>query len=61
MNGLEGAAGRAEGVKIAEELLDVAMAHFNGIYLMTPFLAFEMTVALTEYVRVRSKSLTSRT
>jgi methionine synthase I (cobalamin-dependent)/5,10-methylenetetrahydrofolate reductase len=61
MSGLEGAAGRAEGVKIAEELLDVAMAHFNGIYLMTPFLAYEMTVALTEYVRVKSKSLTSRT
>lgn len=59
MNGLEGAAGRAEGVKIAEELLDVAMAHFNGIYLMTPFLAYEMTVALTKYVNERSKSLTS--
>ncbi|RED65907.1 bifunctional homocysteine S-methyltransferase/methylenetetrahydrofolate reductase [Cohnella lupini] len=59
MSGLEGPAGRAEGVKIAEELLDVAMAHFNGIYLMTPFMAYEMTVSLTEYVRERSGSLTS--
>jgi methionine synthase I (cobalamin-dependent)/5,10-methylenetetrahydrofolate reductase len=59
MSGLEGAVGRAEGVKIAEELLDVAMKHFNGIYLMTPFLAYEMTVALTEYVKVKSKSLSS--
>ncbi|MFC4305849.1 bifunctional homocysteine S-methyltransferase/methylenetetrahydrofolate reductase [Cohnella boryungensis] len=57
MSGLEGAAGRAEGVKIAEELLDVAMAHFNGIYLMTPFMAYEMTVSLTEYVRSRCGSL----
>ncbi|MCD9023251.1 bifunctional homocysteine S-methyltransferase/methylenetetrahydrofolate reductase [Cohnella silvisoli] len=56
MNGLEGQAGRAEGIKIAEELLDVAMAHFNGIYLMTPFMAYEMTVSLTEYVREKSKS-----
>ncbi|QJD83474.1 bifunctional homocysteine S-methyltransferase/methylenetetrahydrofolate reductase [Cohnella herbarum] len=57
MSGLEGSAGRAEGVRIAEELLDVAMAHFNGIYLMTPFMAYEMTVSLTEYVRSKSKSL----
>lgn len=57
MGGLEGPAGRAEGIKIAEELLDVAMAHFNGIYLMTPFLAYEMTVSLTEYVKEKSKSL----
>lgn len=54
MSGLEGAEGRAAGVKIAEELLDVAMEHFNGIYLMTPFMAYEMTVSLTEYVRARS-------
>ncbi|QMV40265.1 bifunctional homocysteine S-methyltransferase/methylenetetrahydrofolate reductase [Cohnella cholangitidis] len=58
MSGLEGAA-RAEGVKIAEELLDVAMEHFNGIYLMTPFMAYEMTVSLTEYVRNKSKSIHS--
>ncbi|MFC5401847.1 bifunctional homocysteine S-methyltransferase/methylenetetrahydrofolate reductase [Cohnella soli] len=59
MAGLEGTAGRAEGVKIAEELLDVAMTHFNGIYLMTPFMAYEMTVSLTKYVRSRSAQLTS--
>ncbi|TVY00687.1 bifunctional homocysteine S-methyltransferase/methylenetetrahydrofolate reductase [Cohnella terricola] len=56
MSGLEGGAGRAEGVRIAEELLDVAMEHFNGIYLMTPFLAYDMTVSLTEYVRSKSKT-----
>ncbi|WP_373229917.1 bifunctional homocysteine S-methyltransferase/methylenetetrahydrofolate reductase [Cohnella sp.] len=57
MSGLEGPAGRAEGIKIAQELLDVAMAHFNGIYLMTPFMAYEMTVSLTEYVKEKSKRL----
>ncbi|WP_123039957.1 bifunctional homocysteine S-methyltransferase/methylenetetrahydrofolate reductase [Cohnella candidum] len=50
MNGLEGPAGRAEGVAIAQELLDAAMPHFNGIYLITPFLFYDMTAALTEYV-----------
>jgi homocysteine S-methyltransferase len=35
------------------------MEHFNGIYLMTPFMAYEMTVSLTEYVRNKSKSIHS--
>lgn len=50
MRGLEGAEGRAEGIAIAKELLDTAMKHFNGIYLMTPFLFYEMTAELTRYV-----------
>ncbi|WP_054958373.1 bifunctional homocysteine S-methyltransferase/methylenetetrahydrofolate reductase [Paenibacillus dakarensis] len=50
MSGLEGEEGRAMGVKIAKELLDVAIKHFNGIYLMTPFMFYEMSVQLTEYV-----------
>ncbi|CAM4253355.1 bifunctional homocysteine S-methyltransferase/methylenetetrahydrofolate reductase [Paenibacillus tarimensis] len=50
MAGLEGEAGRAEGVKIAEELLDEAINHFNGIYLITPFMFYDMTVQLTRYV-----------
>lgn len=54
MRGLEGAEGRAEGIAIAKELLDTAMKHFNGIYLMTPFLFYEMTAELTRYVRERS-------
>lgn len=43
------------GVQIAKELLDVALQYFNGIYLMTPFLAYEMTVELTEYVWSRTR------
>lgn len=54
MNGLKGEAGRAMGVEIAKELLDAAMPYFNGIYLMTPFLAYEMCVDLTKYVWEKS-------
>jgi len=56
MAGLEGEIGRAEGVKIAQELLDCAIKHFKGIYLMTPFLHYNMAVELTEYVRTKTQS-----
>jgi methionine synthase I (cobalamin-dependent)/5,10-methylenetetrahydrofolate reductase len=49
MAGLSGAAGRAAGVAIARELIDAALQHFNGIYLMTPFTFADMTAELTEY------------
>ncbi|OCT16983.1 bifunctional homocysteine S-methyltransferase/methylenetetrahydrofolate reductase [Paenibacillus pectinilyticus] len=55
MDGLKGPEGRAMGVEIAKELLDTAMEYFNGIYLMTPFLAYEMCVDLTKYVWEKSK------
>ncbi|CAN7459394.1 bifunctional homocysteine S-methyltransferase/methylenetetrahydrofolate reductase [Paenibacillus sp. LjRoot153] len=55
MDGLKGPEGRAMGVEIAKELLDTAMQYFNGIYLMTPFLAYEMCVDLTNYVWEKSK------
>jgi homocysteine S-methyltransferase len=54
MAGLEGEAGRAEGVRIAEELLDAALAFFDGIYLMTPFMFYDMTVKLTSCVRAKA-------
>lgn len=54
MSGLEGLEGRAMGVSIAKELLDTAMEHFNGIYLMTPFMFYEMTAELTSYVWEKS-------
>ncbi|MCL6548943.1 MAG: bifunctional homocysteine S-methyltransferase/methylenetetrahydrofolate reductase [Alicyclobacillus sp.] len=40
-----------EGMAIARETVEAAMDHFNGIYLVTPFLRYELTVALTEHVR----------
>jgi methionine synthase / methylenetetrahydrofolate reductase(NADPH) len=59
MEGLSGAEGRAMGTQIAKELLDEAMKHFNGIYLMTPFLSYGMTVKLTNYVWEKSNRLIS--
>ena len=50
MAGLEGEAGRAAGTAIAKALIDEAVKHFNGIYLITPFLFYEMSVELTQYV-----------
>lgn len=40
-----------EGLRIAEELVDAALQHFRGIYLITPFLRYELTAALTAYIR----------
>jgi methionine synthase I (cobalamin-dependent)/5,10-methylenetetrahydrofolate reductase len=57
MSDLKGEEGRAMGVQIAKELLDAAMPYFNGIYLMTPFLSYEMTVELTKYVWEKSESV----
>ncbi len=55
MKGLSGEEGRKEGVAIAKELLDEAMKHFNGIYLMTPFMFYEMTETLTKYIWEKTK------
>ncbi|MFB5759440.1 bifunctional homocysteine S-methyltransferase/methylenetetrahydrofolate reductase [Paenibacillus medicaginis] len=54
MAGLQGAEGRAMGVAIAKELVDAAMEHFNGMYLMTPFMFYEMTAELTSYIWEKS-------
>jgi methionine synthase I (cobalamin-dependent)/5,10-methylenetetrahydrofolate reductase len=39
-----------EGIVIAKSLLDTALQYFNGIYLITPFMRYEMTVELTNYI-----------
>lgn len=57
MAGLEGEEGRAEGVRIAEELLDTAVEYFKGIYLITPFMFYDMTVKLTDYVWRKTSNL----
>ncbi len=41
----------AEGVAIATELLETACEYFNGIYLITPFLRYDMTLQLMDYVK----------
>lgn len=40
-----------EGVAIAKELLETACEYFNGIYLITPFLRYDMTLQLMDYVK----------
>lgn len=40
-----------EGMEITKSLIDAASELFNGIYLITPFLRYELTVELTKYAR----------
>lgn len=43
-----------EGVEITKSLIDTALDLFNGIYLITPFLRYELTVELADYARQRA-------
>ncbi|WP_026960971.1 bifunctional homocysteine S-methyltransferase/methylenetetrahydrofolate reductase [Alicyclobacillus herbarius] len=40
-----------EGLAIARTLIVEALHHFRGIYLVTPFLRYELTVQLTQFIR----------
>jgi methionine synthase I (cobalamin-dependent)/5,10-methylenetetrahydrofolate reductase len=51
MKRVQGEAARQEGIAMAKELLDVAVQYFNGIYLITPFNYYQMSVELIRYVR----------
>ncbi len=44
----EGDRARREGVTIAAEILESVLDYFNGIYLITPFVRYEMCVELVE-------------
>lgn len=47
----EGDRAREEGIRIAHEIEQEVLAHFNGIYLITPFVRYEMCVRLVELAR----------
>ncbi|MDZ7290000.1 MAG: bifunctional homocysteine S-methyltransferase/methylenetetrahydrofolate reductase [candidate division KSB1 bacterium] len=47
----EGERARREGVTIAAEILESVLDYFNGIYLITPFVRYEMCVELVEICR----------
>ncbi len=47
----EGDRARREGVTIAAEILESVLDYFNGIYLVTPFVRYEMCVELVEACR----------
>lgn len=49
-----------EGVNIAKSLIDVACELFNGIYLITPFMRYEMTVELSAYTNEQSAKVSRR-
>lgn len=49
-------AGR-EGIEITKSLIDTALELFNGIYLITPFLRYELTAELAKYTRERAIKL----
>lgn len=53
MASYQGEDARKQGVDIAKELLDQALSHFKGIYLITPFMRYELTAELTRYAKGR--------
>jgi 5,10-methylenetetrahydrofolate reductase len=53
MEGREGTDGRKEGVSIARNIAQAVLDHFPGIYLITPFLAYETTAELANWIRSR--------
>ncbi|MFP5105803.1 bifunctional homocysteine S-methyltransferase/methylenetetrahydrofolate reductase [Neobacillus sp. C211] len=46
-----------EGIAITKSLIDTALDLFNGIYLITPFLRYELTAELALYTRQRASEL----
>ncbi|MDQ0481630.1 bifunctional homocysteine S-methyltransferase/methylenetetrahydrofolate reductase [Guptibacillus hwajinpoensis] len=44
-----------EGLAIAKSLIDTAFDLFNGIYLITPFLRYELTVELARYIKEKTR------
>lgn len=49
-NGTEGEVG----LTIAKELIDAICQEFTGVYLMTPFMKYELTVELTAYIKEKN-------
>ncbi len=54
MKQVQGQAAREEGIKMAKELIDAAIPYYKGIYLITPFNYYQMSVDLIQYVRQRT-------
>ncbi|HEY2421216.1 MAG TPA: bifunctional homocysteine S-methyltransferase/methylenetetrahydrofolate reductase [Neobacillus sp.] len=46
-----------EGIQITKSLIDAALELFNGIYLITPFLRYELTAELAQYANQRASEL----
>ncbi|NWO12402.1 bifunctional homocysteine S-methyltransferase/methylenetetrahydrofolate reductase [Virgibacillus sp.] len=46
-----------ESIAISKELLDTALEHFYGIYLITPFMRYDMIVELVNYIHQKTNSM----
>src|SRR5699024_3447176 len=44
------------GINISKELIDVALEHFHGVYLITPFMRYDVSVRLVEYIHEQLKA-----
>jgi methionine synthase / methylenetetrahydrofolate reductase(NADPH) len=49
-----------EGISISKELIDAAAELFNGIYLITPFMKYELTAELAKYARTEKLKIARR-
>ena len=54
MAGREGAEGRKKGIELAREVCRATLDFFPGVYLITPFLHYDTTVELAQFIRNRS-------
>jgi methionine synthase / methylenetetrahydrofolate reductase(NADPH) len=45
---------REAGLRISKELLDAALKLFNGIYLITPFVRYDMSIELLQYIKEKA-------
>lgn len=44
----------AASIEISKELVDAALEHFNGIYLITPFIRYDIVVELVNYIHEKT-------
>ena len=51
MTGKEGPEGKRIGIDLAKEIIDTVLEFFPGVYLITPFLAYDTTAELAQFVR----------
>ncbi|MFD2682162.1 bifunctional homocysteine S-methyltransferase/methylenetetrahydrofolate reductase [Bacillus seohaeanensis] len=53
-SGKNAAHAKAEGMRIAKSLLDVALELFNGVYLITPFTRYDVSIELVRYIQLKT-------
>jgi homocysteine S-methyltransferase len=51
MTGKEGPEGKRVGIDLAKQIVDTVLEFFPGVYLITPFLAYDTTAELAQFVR----------